>query len=202
MEQLRTAFESISNWWFDLHYSRTQKRALLILGGLLLLISLFVVLRGNTQSSAAPEVIPITVVEPEIFVDVTGAVNKPGVYTLTGKSRVIDAIKAAGDSAPGADLSTINLARIVNDGEQIYVDSMVINSAGVRVSKSVHTGPININRATAHQLDALDGIGPVIAQRIVEYRKINGSFTTIDDLQKVSGIGAAKFAQIKAKVRI
>ena len=202
MEQLRTAFESISNWWFDLHYSRTQKRALLILGGLLLLISLFIVLRGNTQSSAAPEVIPITVVEPEIFVDVTGAVNKPGVYTLSGKSRVIDAIKAAGDSAPGADLSTINLARIVNDGEQIYVDSTVINSAGVRVSKSVHTGPININRATAHQLDALDGIGPVIAQRIVEYRKINGSFTTIDDLQKVSGIGAAKFAQIKAKVRI
>jgi competence protein ComEA len=202
MEQLRTAYESISNWWFDLHYSRTQKRALLILGGLLLLISLFVVLRGNTQSSAAPEVIPITVVEPEIFVDVTGAVNKPGVYTLTGKSRVIDAIKAAGDSAPGADLSTINLARIVNDGEQIYVDSTVINSAGVRVSKSVHTGPININRATAHQLDALDGIGPVIAQRIVEYRKLNGSFTTIDDLQKVSGIGAAKFAQIKAKVRI
>ena len=202
MEQLRTAYESISNWWFDLHYSRTQKRALLILGGLLLLISLFVVLRGNTQSSAAPEVIPITVVEPEIFVDVTGAVNKPGVYTLTGKSRVIDAIKAAGDSAPGADLSTINLARIVNDGEQIYVDSTVINSAGVRVSKSVHSGPININRATAHQLDALDGIGPVIAQRIVEYRKINGSFTTIDDLQKVSGIGAAKFAQIKAKVRI
>jgi competence protein ComEA len=202
MEQLRTAYESISNWWFDLHYSRTQKRALLILGGLLLMISLFVVLRGNTQSSAAPEVIPIAVVEPEIFVDVTGAVNKPGVYTLTGKSRVIDAIKAAGDSAPGADLSTINLARIVNDGEQIYVDSTVINSAGVRVSKSVHTGPININRATAHQLDALDGIGPVIAQRIVEYRKINGSFTTIDDLQKVSGIGAAKFAQIKAKVRI
>jgi competence protein ComEA len=202
MEQLRTAYESISNWWFDLHYSRTQKRALFILGGLLLLISLFVVLRGNTQSSAAPEVIPITVVEPEIFVDVTGAVNKPGVYTLTGKSRVIDAIKAAGDSAPGADLSTINLARIVNDGEQIYVDSTVINSAGVRVSKSVRSGPININRATAHQLDALDGIGPVIAARIVQFRKTNGSFTTIDDLQKVSGIGAAKFAQIKAKVRI
>jgi competence protein ComEA len=202
MEQLRTAYESISNWWFDLHYSRTQKRALLILGGLLLLISSFVVLRGNTQSNAAPEVIPITVVEPEIFVDVTGAVNKPGVYTLTGKSRVIDAIKAAGDSAPGADLSTINLARIVNDGEQIYVDSTVVNSSGVRVSKSVHTGPININRATAKQLDALDGVGPVIAQRIVDYRKKNGSFISIDDLQKVSGIGAAKFAQIKAKVRI
>ena len=202
MEQLRTAFESISNWWFDLHFSQNQKRALLIIGAVLLLLSVFIVFRGNTEASAIPEVLPITVVEPEIFVDVTGAVNKPGVYSLTGKSRVIDAIKAAGDSAPGADLSTINLARIVNDGEQIYVDSTVINSAGVRVSKTVHTGPININRATAHQLDALDGIGPVIAQRIVDYRKVNGSFVSIDDLQKVSGIGAAKFAQIKSKVRI
>lgn len=202
MEQLRTAFESISNWWFDLHFSHNQKRALLIIGAVLLLLSVFIVFRGNTEASAIPEVLPITVVEPEIFVDVTGAVNKPGVYSLTGKSRVIDAIKAAGDSAPGADLSTINLARIVNDGEQIYVDSTIINSAGVRVSKTVHTGPININRATAHQLDALDGIGPVIAQRIVDYRKVNGSFVSIDDLQKVSGIGAAKFAQIKAKVRI
>lgn len=202
MEQLRTAYESILNWWFDLHYSTNQKRALLILAGLLLLLSLFVVFRGNSESNAAPVITPITVVEPEIFVDVTGAVNNPGVYTLKGKSRVIDAIKAAGDSAPGADLSTINLARIVNDGEQIYVDSTVINSAGVRVAKSIHTGPININRATARQLDALDGIGPVIAQRIVDYRKTNGSFISIDDLQKVSGIGAAKFAQIKAKVRI
>jgi competence protein ComEA len=202
MEQVRAAFESLSNWWFDLHYSQNQKRALLVAGSLLLLFSLFIVFRGNTEASAAPEVTPITVVEPEIFVDVAGAVNKPGVYTLTGKSRVIDAIKAAGDSAPGADLSTINLARILNDGEQIYVDSTVVYRSGVRVSKSIHTGPININRATAKQLDGLDGIGPVIAQRIVDYRKKNGSFISIDDLQKVSGIGAAKFAQIKAKVRI
>ena len=202
MEQLRDAFESLRNWWFDLHYSQRQKRALLILGSLILVLSVFIVARGNSQPDEAMEVIPITIAEPEIFVDVTGAVNKPGVYTLTGKSRVIDAIKAAGDSAPGADLSTINLARVLNDGEQIYVDSTVVNSNGVRVSKAVRSGPININRATARQLDALDGVGPVIAQRIVDYRKINGSFLTIDDLQKVSGIGAAKFAQIKAKVRI
>ena len=202
MEQLRSAFESLRNWWFDLHYSQTQKRALLAIGSLLLVLSVFIVARGNSQPDEAMEVVPITIAEPEIFVDVTGAVNKPGVYTLTGKSRVIDAIKAAGDSAPGADLSTINLARVLNDGEQIYVDSTVVNSNGVRVSKAVRSGPININRATARQLDALDGVGPVIAQRIVDYRKINGSFLTIDDLQKVSGIGAAKFAQIKAKVRI
>jgi competence protein ComEA len=202
MEQLRDAFEALRNWWFDLHYSQTQKRALLVMGLLILLLSVFIVARGNSQPNEAMQVVPITISEPEIFVDVTGAVNKPGVYTLTGKSRVIDAIKAAGDSAPGADLSTINLARVLNDGEQIYVDSTVVNSNGMRISKAVRSGPININRATARQLDALDGVGPVIAQRIVDYRKINGSFLTIDDLQKVSGIGAAKFAQIKAKVRI
>ncbi len=202
MEQLRTAFESLSQWWFDLHFSHNQKRALGLVAAIVLLLSVFIVIRGNTQSSAAPEIVPVTLAEPEIFVDVTGAVNKPGVYTLTGKSRVIDAIKAAGDSAPGADLSTINLARVLNDGEQIYVDSLVMNSSGQRVSKKTPSGPININRATARQLDSLDGIGPVIAARIVEYRKINGSFLSVDDLQKVSGIGAAKFAQIKSKVRI
>jgi competence protein ComEA len=202
MDQLRNAFESLTQWWFDLHFSRNQKIALSIIAAIVLALSVLIVLRGNTQINAAPEIIPITIAEPEIFVDVTGAVNNPGVYTLTGRSRVIDAIKAAGDSAPGADLSTINLARVLNDGEQIYVDSTVINSSGQRVSKKVSSGPININRATLRQLDALDGIGPVIAGRIIEYRKKNGSFLTVDDLQKVSGIGAAKFAQIKSKVRI
>jgi competence protein ComEA len=202
MDQLRNAFESVTQWWFDLHFSRNQKIALSIIASGVLALSVLIVLRGNTQINAAPEIIPITIAEPEIFVDVTGAVNNPGVYTLTGRSRVIDAIKAAGDSAPGADLSTINLARVLNDGEQIYVDSTVVNSSGQRVSKKVPSGPININRATLRQLDALDGIGPVIAGRIIEYRKKNGSFLTVDDLQKVSGIGAAKFAQIKSKVRI
>jgi competence protein ComEA len=202
MDQLRNAFESLTEWWFDLHFSRNQKIALSIIAAIVLSLSVLIVLRGNTQINAAPEIIPITIAEPEIFVDVAGAVNNPGVYTLTGRSRVIDAIKAAGDSVPGADLSTINLARVLNDGEQIYVDSTVVNSSGQRVRKKVSSVPININRATLRQLDALDGIGPVIAGRIIEYRKKNGSFLTIDDLQKVSGIGAAKFAQIKSKVRI
>jgi len=202
MEQLRAAFESISQWWFDLHFSLNQKRALAITAAVILVGSVFLVVHGNSTPETAALVAPVTIAEPEIFVDVAGAVNNPGVYTLTGKSRVIDAIKAAGDSAPGADLSSINLARVLNDGEQIYVDSTVINSSGQRISKKQPTGPININRATARQLDALDGIGPVIAARIVEYRKVNGSYLSIDDLQKVSGIGAAKFAQIKSKVRI
>lgn len=202
MDQITQAYESLKNWWYELHYSHIQKRALLILGMLVIIFSSLIVVRGNTHEVVAPPIIAVQIKAPEIFIDVTGAVNKPGVYTLAANSRVIDAIKAAGDSAPGADLSTINLARVLSDGEQIYVDATVRNSSGARVSKVVRSGPININRATASQLDSLDGIGPVIARRILEYRKANGPFATIEDLQKVSGIGVAKFATIKSKVRV
>lgn len=202
MTNITQAFERISNWWYELHYSRIQKRALLILGALIIVFSSLIVVGGNSHEVVAPPVVAVQIAAPEIFVDVTGAVTKPGVYTLAANSRVIDAIKAAGDSAPGADLSTINLARVLSDGEQIYVDATVLNSAGKRVSKTVRSGPINVNRATAAQLDSLDGIGPVIAKRIIEYRKVNGPFATVEDLQKVSGIGTAKFAIIKSKLRV
>jgi len=202
MTNITQAFERISNWWYELHYSRIQKRALLILGALIIVFSSLIVVGGNSYEVVAPPIVAVQIAAPEIFVDVTGAVTKPGVYTLAANSRVIDAIKAAGDSAPGADLSTINLARVLSDGEQIYVDATVLNSAGKRVSKTVHSGPINVNRATAAQLDSLDGIGPVIAKRIIEYRKVNGPFATVEDLQKVSGIGTAKFAIIKSKLRV
>ena len=200
MTNITQAFERISNWWYELHYSRIQKRALLILGALIIVFSSLIVVGGNSHEVVAPRVVAVQIAAPEIFVDVTGAVTKPGVYKLAANSRVIDAIKAAGDSAPGADLSTINLARVLSDGEQIYVDATIINSAGKRISKTVHSGPINVNRATAAQLDSLDGIGPVIAKRIIEYRKVNGPFATVEDLQKVSGIGTAKFAIIKSKL--
>ena len=195
--------ENFQSWWSHITFSVSQKRSLLSISALVIALSIFLVVRGTSQEIAlAPPELLVTESVAQVTVDVAGAVNKPGVYSLPFNSRVIDAIKAAGDSAPGADLSTINLARVLNDGEQIYVDSTVVNSSGQRVSKKVSSGPININRATLRQLDALDGIGPVIAGRIIEYRKKNGSFLTIDDLQKVSGIGAAKFAQIKSKVRI
>ena len=202
MNHITQAFETLSTWWYELHYSRLQKRALLILGVLVILFSALIVVRGNSHEVVAPPIVPIQIAAPEIFIDVTGAVNKPGVYTMPANSRVIDAIKAAGDSAPGADLSTINLVRVLSDGEQIYVDATILNSAGVRVSKTTHSAFININRATAGQLDSLDGIGPVIAKRIVEYRTLNGPFISIEDLQKVSGIGVAKFEQIKSKLRV
>ena len=202
MEYFSQIFEKLTTWWFDLNFTPIQKRALLAMSAIVVVISVLIVIRGNTDEITPPPVIVEQVQAPQIFVDVTGAVNTPGVYTLTASSRVIDAIKAAGGSAPGADLSTINLVRVLADGEQIYVDAAVTNSKGVRVSSSKRSGPININRATVSDFDSLDGIGPVIASRIVDYRKTHGPFITVEDLQKVSGIGAAKFAQIKSKIRV
>ena len=202
MEYFSQIFEKLATWWFDLNFTSIQKRALLTISAAVVVISVFVVIRGNMDEVTAPPVEVEQVQAPQIFVDVTGAVNTPGVYTLTASSRVIDAIKAAGGSAAGADLSTINLARVLADGEQIYVDAAVTNSKGVRISATKRSGPISINRATVSDFDSLDGIGPVIARRIVEYRKTHGPFMTIEDLQKVSGIGEAKFAQIKSKIRI
>ncbi len=202
MDNLSDRFQRVSNWWYELEYSQIQKRGLLLLAGLTIAASSFVVLRGSSTELVAPPILPIEIVTPEIMVDVAGAVNSPGVYSLPASSRVVDAIKAAGDTASGADLSEINLARVIKDGEQIYVNSAVANSKGVRVSKTVRSGPININRATEGELDSLDGIGPVIAKRIVEYRRVNGPFMSVEDLQKVSGIGGIKFAQFKEKIRV
>ena len=205
MDYFKQLRESLSSWWYELHYSTTQKRALLTLAVLILIFSSLIVMRGNSHENPAPPIVAVEIAAPEILIDVTGAVNKPGVYKLAASSRVIDAIKAAGDSAPGADLSSINLARVLADGEQIYVDASITNIANTsntRLPKAKRSGPLNINRATLAQFDSLDGVGPVIAKRIVEYRKANGPFLTIDDLQKVSGIGATKFATIKNKVRV
>jgi competence protein ComEA len=87
----------------------------------------------------------------------------------------------------------------VRDGEQIYIDSKI--AGGSRVA-STKRGPINVNRATAKDLEALPGIGPVLASRILEYRKLHGSFVTVDELQKVPGIGGSKFSQLKSKITI
>jgi competence protein ComEA len=202
MEYFSQIFEKLATWWFDLNFTPIQKRALLAMSAIVVIVSVFIVIRGNTDEITPPPIIVEQVQAPQIFVDVTGAVNTPGVYSLTASSRVIDAIKAAGGSASGADLSTINLARVLADGEQIYVDAATTNSKGVRVATPKRSGPININRATVADFDSLDGIGPVIANRIVAYRKTHGPFITIEDLQNVSGIGAAKFSQIKSKIRV
>ena len=203
MEKIKDLWERINYWWHDLAYSDTQKRALLVIGVGLLVLSSFIVLRGSSKEVIAAPQIPIEISIPEVTVDVAGAVNNPGVYSLPAQSRVIDALRAAGNSVTGSDLSDLNLARVVKDGEQIYVNPTVRTVNGKRIIKKViPRGPININRASAKEFDGLAGIGPVIAKRIVEYRRINGPFMTIEDLQKVSGIGSAKFEEFKSKVSV
>ncbi len=203
MEKIKDLWERINYWWHDLAYSDIQKRALLIMGVGLLVLSSFVVFRGSSKEVIAAPLIPIEVSIPEVTVDVAGAVNNPGVYSLPAQSRVIDALRAAGNSVTGSDLSDLNLARVVKDGEQIYVNPTVRSANGKRIIKKIiPRGPININRASAREFDSLVGIGPVIAKRIVEYRRVNGPFMTIEDLEKVSGIGSAKFEELKSKISV
>ena len=204
MNQLLNSYkEQIQDWFSDLRFSQIQKRSLLIVVAVVCVLSAGVVFRGHSQPIAMTE--PLIIAPPNITVDVAGGVNLPGVYSLPANSRVIDALKIAGNAKPGMDVSDLNLARIIKDGEQIYVDpnlpTAISKSIATTVVKKL-TGPLNINRATLAQFDLLPGIGPVIAARIVTYRKVNGPFSVIEDLQKVSGIGSAKFAQLKSKVRV
>jgi len=197
-------FEKVSNWWSELHYSSLQKRGLAIIAALVVLISALFVIRGSSQEVvAAPAPLEITdIAQQTLMVDVAGAVINPGVYSLPLNSRVVAAIKAAGGLKKGADTSDINQARILRDGEQIYVypaATAFSRSTGTPIRKN---GPIMINRATAKDFESLDGIGPVLANRIVAYRKINGPFTAVEDLLKVQGIGQSKFAQFKEKLRV
>ena len=197
--------DQVSNWWGTLHYSSLQKRGLAIVAGLVLLISGLFVARGASQEViAAPAPLEIESISLQtLMVDVAGAVVNPGVYSLPLNARVVEAIKAAGGIKKGADTSDINQARILKDGEQIYVYPAA-SSGGGSVSRPAvrKNGPIMINRATVKDFESLDGIGPVLANRIVGYRKVNGPFSAVEDLLKVPGIGQSKFAQFKEKLRV
>ena len=208
MNQLRNTLDNARNWWEDLDFSPLQRKSLLVLALVIVASSGFLVLRGTSEEivQVAPPQIEMPTVTTHLMVDVAGAVLKPGVYALPMNARVIDAITAAGNVLKGADVSDINLARILKDGEQVYVypPSRSGGSArsSVRNTPTRNTGPVILNRASAKELEALDGIGPVLASRIIAYRNANGPFVTLEALLEVSGIGPAKFAQFKEKIRL
>jgi competence protein ComEA len=189
----------------------------------LTMLALFVVVLAGTifflRRPEPPAVVTIVTVTPRptgtsasLIVDVRGAVNKPGVYTLPLGSRVQDALALAGDLTSNADTRPLNLARRLNDGEQIIVPVIgevpptLIAPPGRGSASSIPTktpgDKININTATLTELDTLPGIGPAIAQRIIDYRTQNGDFRTIEDLKKVRGIGDALFNQIKDVISV
>jgi competence protein ComEA len=202
--------EKVSNWWGDLHYTSVQKKGLAIVAVLVVAISALFVTRGSSQEViAAPIEFDTPAISQTLTIDVAGAVKKPGVYNLPTNSRVVDAIRMAGGLRISADTSDINQARLLKDGEQIYVypnsPSTSYSSGGSTRAKRAPvrvTGPVAINRATAKEFESLDGIGPVLASRIVSYRKANGAFTAIEDLKKVPGIGEITFAKFKEKLRV
>lgn len=204
MNEFQNQIQRITDWWYELNFSTLQKRGLLVVAGLVIAVSGFWVTTGKSETVIMA--VPIEIEAPLVTVDVAGAVTSPGVYALPGNARVIDAIKAAGNSLAGTDLSDLNLARIIRDGEQIYVSptekTKIPPGRKFATKKATPTGPININRATAKQFEILDGIGPVLAQRIIDYRAANGPFITLEDLDKVSGIGPAKFAQFKSQITV
>ncbi|WP_258863098.1 ComEA family DNA-binding protein, partial [Marinitenerispora sediminis] len=159
----------------------------------------------------APAAAPSTAAAPagEIVVHVGGRVKRPGVVTLPAGSRVGDALDAAGGVEGVADTGLLNLARPLVDGEQVLVgvtpspgDPAAAPAAGPGTGGTAAGVPLDLNTATVEQLDALPGIGPVLAERIVAHRTASGGFRTIEQLQDVTGIGERRFAELRDLVRI
>ncbi len=188
---------------------------------LAMLLLFVVVLGGTILVLRRPEPPPLTLTSPTpratatfamVIVDVRGAVAKPGVYSLPAGSRIQDALAQAGGTLPDAETRPLNLARKLNDGEQLYVPTTgeatptlapaALPARGGAVSVKTPVGKININTASVEELDALPGIGPALGQRIVEYRTQNGSFESTQDLKKVRGIGDKMFEEMQDLITV
>ncbi|MEP7201149.1 MAG: helix-hairpin-helix domain-containing protein [Ilumatobacteraceae bacterium] len=161
----------------------------------------------TAASAGTSAAAPTTILGPDVVVYVAGAVTRPGVYTLDAAARVTDALDAAGGAVTGADLDVVNLAAPVRDGERIYVPlvgevipAVVAGEAAPDVT--VGAGPVNVNTATADQLDVLPGVGPATAAAIVAHRLQNGPFQTVDQLGDVRGIGPAKLDALRDLVTV
>lgn len=172
-------------------------RKKLIVTGVLLVTTLVLVFTG--QSSSEPVVVAsktkaLTVSMSSGYIHISGAVAHPGVYAIDAGARLFEVIALAGGFTKSADQSSVNLARVVVDGEQVLISS----DGESEPSDTL----IHINRATAAELDALPGIGPTLSQRIIDWRETNGSFKTVEDLRNVAGIGDRLFAGIRKLVAI
>ena len=208
--------ERIRERYFDFGFTKDQERAVLIVFAEFLAVGgiFFLLAQGSASSAASTKPLPAITfpatptVSPIIVIDVSGKVVKPGVYKLPVGSRAIDALESAGGAKSGVDVSDINLAHVLTDGEQIIVGApKIVVTSGKSKSKSklanpTSNSPINVNTATSAQLDSLPGIGPVMAARIIAYRQKSGLFKVLTDLRKVPGMGASKFAEIQNLIRL
>ncbi|MFI8516972.1 helix-hairpin-helix domain-containing protein [Streptomyces sp. NPDC085481] len=143
---------------------------------------------------------------PMVVIDVSGKVRRPGVLTLPAGSRVADALRAAGGIRPGTDLTGLNRARVLMDGEQVVVGLPAAvggagTGAGAAAGEPGPSTPLSLNAATVEQLDGLPGVGPVLARHIVEHRVEHGGFRSVAELREVNGIGDRRFADLEPLVR-
>jgi competence protein ComEA len=170
-----------------------------------------VVLRDATPSAGPAAATPsagATGPPAEVVVHVVGAVRRPGLVRLPAGSRVADAVAAAGGAAAGARAASVNLARVLVDGEQIAVQSRAgppiaaAPGAAAGPPGASSAGPVDLNTATLEALDGLPGIGPVLAQRILDWRTAHGRFSSVDELNEVSGIGAATLSDLRPAVTV
>jgi competence protein ComEA len=139
---------------------------------------------------------------PPVLVHVAGQVRKPGVVRLPAGSRVVDAVRAAGGLRRGGQLGGTNLARVLTDGERIEVGGAQADAGSGGVGGAGGTGPLDLNTATAEQLDALPGIGPVTAAKILAWRSTHRRFSVVDELAEVPGIGPKTLEDLRPLVRV
>jgi competence protein ComEA len=136
----------------------------------------------------------------DVVVHVAGAVGRPGVYRLPAGSRVTDAVRRAGGFAHGAREDAINLAARLSDGQQVVVPGPGVGGAATQATGD-QTGPISLGSATAEQLDQVEGIGPVTAQDIIEFRDQHGGLSSVDQLDEVDGIGPATMRTLRSALQ-
>jgi competence protein ComEA len=163
-------------------------------------------LAGRMLASAgSPSVQPVAPLVPEaapatekLVVHVAGAVRRPGLYELKEGSRVSDAVARAGGATAKADTAAVNLAAPLADGIQVLIPSRIAGAAGIGAGGAGGAAPrVSLSSATIADLDALPGIGPVTAQKIVDYRSQHGGFGSVDDLDAIPGIGPARIEQLR-----
>jgi competence protein ComEA len=175
-------------------------RRALVLAALALALALALASRLLRDAGTAYEApAPVTAAKPArpalLVVDVVGAVQRAGLYRLPQGSRVADAVARAGGATRKADLALVNLAAPVADGTQIVVPSRVAAAGGS--SPSTPAGPVHLNTATLEDLDGLPGVGPVTAQKILDYRQQHGAFSSVDELDAIPGIGPKRLDQLR-----
>lgn len=162
--------------------------------------------KGGEESEEEDIVVEEITSDTDIFVDVGGEVVNPSVVELEDGSRVSDAIEAAGGLTENADITDINRAAFVSDGEKIYIPSSVVDIEGNTASggsmQGYSDGKVNINTADSEQLQELNGVGPATAEKIIDYRNENGRFTAPEDLKNVSGIGEKTYEKLKDDIKV